>query len=66
MGHIAGTAAAMIGFTSTALSAYIGYLIGGAFDLSVLPLAGGSALVGCTALTIILVAERGRLFSKHD
>lgn len=66
MGHIAGTAAAMIGFSSTALSACVGYLIGGAFDLSVVPLAAGSALAGCAALMIILVAERGRLFSKHD
>lgn len=60
LGHIAGTASSLIGALSTALAALMGYFIGQAFDGSVLPLAMGSALLGCAAMGLILIHERGR------
>ncbi len=50
MGHIAGSAAAVIGTVVTAISATVGSLIGQAYDGTVLPLALGFA--GFSVLTL--------------
>ena len=66
MGHIAGTAAAMLGFVSTGMAAAIGAVVGGAFDGSTVPLTAGSTLLGALALLVLMVTERGKLFSALD
>lgn len=57
MGHIAGSAAAVIGTATTALSALLGSLIGQAFDGTVLPMALGFAGFGLLALVFHWRAE---------
>jgi DHA1 family bicyclomycin/chloramphenicol resistance-like MFS transporter len=61
VGHIAGTAAALVGFTQTFLGAVLGSLVGQAYDGTTLPLAAGYALLGLATLAIVTVTERGRL-----
>lgn len=64
LGHIAGTAAAVIGSLTTFLSLVFGLLIGQAFDGTVLPLIGGFAGLGLAALAVMSWTERGRKFSR--
>ncbi|RPI24609.1 MAG: MFS transporter, partial [Actinobacteria bacterium] len=62
MGHIAGTAAAVIGAVSTAAGAVLGAILDRAFDGTILPFAVGAAVYGSSAVLCVLWAERGRLF----
>jgi MFS transporter, DHA1 family, multidrug resistance protein len=62
MGHIAGTASAVIGTVPTALGALLGALLDRAFDGTVLPVSLGFLGYGVLALLLVLWAERGRLF----
>lgn len=62
MGRIAGTASSFVGAVTTATAAFGGFLIGRAFDGSVLPLVAGYAVGGVLCLAIVLLTERGRLF----
>lgn len=66
LGHIAGTASAAIGFVSTTGGALIGYVIGQAFDGTVLPVTVGFGATGIIALLIVLVAEKGQLFHPAE
>jgi DHA1 family bicyclomycin/chloramphenicol resistance-like MFS transporter len=61
MGHIAGTAASLVGFTQTFLGAVLGSLVGQAYDGTAVPLTAGFALLGLATLAIVAVTERGRL-----
>lgn len=61
VGDVAGTAAAFIGFISTAGGATIGAIIDQSFDGTVMPLAIGFAAAGLTSLIVLLGMERGRL-----
>ncbi|KQW82939.1 multidrug effflux MFS transporter [Brevundimonas sp. Root1279] len=66
MGHIAGTASSAQGFVSTTIGSTLGFLIGQQFDGTAAPMAIGVTVMGLTALTFVLIAERGRLFkAKH-
>ena len=65
MGHIAGTASAFQGFTSSTIGSIIGLMIGQSFVRSSMPLALGMTLAAIAALLIILVTERGRLMRAH-
>ena len=58
MGHIAGSAAAVIGTVTTALSATLGSLIGQAYDGTILPFALGFAVSSVLASAFCLWAER--------
>ena len=62
MGRIAGTASSFVGAVTTATAAFGGFLIGRAFDGSVIPLLAGFAIGGVLCLALVLVTERGRLF----
>jgi DHA1 family bicyclomycin/chloramphenicol resistance-like MFS transporter len=62
MGEIAGTASSLQGFVSTLGGALIGAAIGQAFDGTTIPLYAGFVLMGGTALLIVAITERGRLF----
>lgn len=66
LGHIAGTASAMIGTVQTLLGAVLGTAIGQAFDGSVVPLVLG--YLGCSgaALAAVVWTERGRLFQPQQ
>jgi MFS transporter, DHA1 family, multidrug resistance protein len=65
LGKIAGTASAAYGFATTLASALIGAYIGQQFDGSTVPLMSGFACLGISALTIVLITEKGRLFSTR-
>lgn len=62
LGHVAGTASSVQGFFTTISGALIGFFIGQHFDGTVVPLTLGFALCGISALIVVLVTERGRLF----
>jgi DHA1 family bicyclomycin/chloramphenicol resistance-like MFS transporter len=61
-GQVAGIASSIIGGTTTLIGATGGYLIGQAYDGTVLPLTAGYALCGAATLLVLLITERGRLF----
>ena len=62
LGAIAGTASSFLGFYTTILGALCGFLIGQAFDGTVLPVGIGYAALGGLALLVVAWTERGRLF----
>jgi DHA1 family bicyclomycin/chloramphenicol resistance-like MFS transporter len=57
MGHIAGTAAAVIGSLSTFLSLVLGTAVGQAYNGTILPLVGGFALFGLASLVVVYWIE---------
>ena len=62
LGHVAGTASSVQGTIGTICGALIGIAIGQSFDGTLLPLETGFVLLGVTALVIVAITERGRLF----
>jgi DHA1 family bicyclomycin/chloramphenicol resistance-like MFS transporter len=62
LGRVAGTAAAVFGFTQTVGGALIGTFIGQSFDGTLTPNAIGYVLLGLIVLGCALIAEKGRLF----
>ncbi len=62
LGAIAGTASSFLGFYTTIVGAFFGFLVGHAFDGSVLPIGLGYAGLGGLALLVVAWTERGRLF----
>ncbi len=58
MGHIAGTAAAVVGSLSTFLSLVLGTAVGQAYNGTILPLVGGFALFGLASLVVVYWIER--------
>jgi DHA1 family bicyclomycin/chloramphenicol resistance-like MFS transporter len=58
MGHIAGTASAVVGALSTLLSVPIAFVIGRLYDDTTLPLVGGFALLSILSLIIMRWANR--------
>ena len=65
LGKIAGTASAAYGFASTMISSIIGLIIGAQFDGTTVPLSFGFVILGVASLAVILVTEKGRLFSRY-
>jgi DHA1 family bicyclomycin/chloramphenicol resistance-like MFS transporter len=61
MGHIAGTASAVIGTISLAVGAFLGSLIDRTYTDSAMPLLIAFLGFGLIALAVVLWAERGRL-----
>ncbi|MEO0982062.1 MAG: multidrug effflux MFS transporter [Pseudomonadota bacterium] len=64
-GKIAGTASALLGFSSTTVASLIGWMIGRQYDGSSLPIIAGFFLLGVASLAIIAITERGRLFASR-
>jgi len=62
---IAGIGAAVQGCIASVGAALIGALLGARFDGTTAPLASGAFVIGGAALLLVLLAERGRLFSPH-
>lgn len=65
-GHVAGTAASLIGTITVLMGTIIGFGIGQSFDDSIVPLSAGFLFCGLLTLTILLVTERGKLFGKTE
>ncbi|MGL5836964.1 MAG: multidrug effflux MFS transporter [Sphingorhabdus sp.] len=63
-GAIAGSASSFQNFTRTILSAGIGAWIGQQFSGSVVPMAAGFLICGAVALILVLIGERGKLFTR--
>lgn len=66
LGHVAGTASSVLGFTQTFGGGVLGTLIGQSFDGTVRPLAAGFCAVSVIAFLLVMVAERGKLFQPHN
>lgn len=66
LGHVAGTASAVLGFAQTFGGGLIGTMIGQSFDGTVTPIAAGFCAVSLVALALVLIAERGRLFQPQN
>jgi len=64
-GHIAGTASSFYGSITTLLGIGVGTLIGQSYDGTLLPFSLGFFLCAASALAVIVVVERGRLFQPH-
>lgn len=64
-GHIAGTASSLYGTLTTLLGIGIGSLIGQHYDGTLLPFATGLFLCTLAALAVVLVVEKGRLFTTR-
>lgn len=66
LGHVAGTASSVLGFTQTIGGGVIGAFIGQAFDGTTTPLATGYFTVAAIGIGFVLIAERGKLFKPHN
>jgi DHA1 family bicyclomycin/chloramphenicol resistance-like MFS transporter len=64
LGAVAGTASSFIGFYTTLLGAGFGALVGQHFDGTVKPLALGYLALALTAVVVVVLTERGRLFGR--
>ena len=62
LGHVAGTAASVMGSYTTFSSALLGTLVGQMFDGTTLPINLGFVAFAGAALIIVLLTERGKLF----
>jgi MFS transporter, DHA1 family, multidrug resistance protein len=62
LGAVAGVGASAQGFMTTCGGALVGAVIGRQFSDSTEALVGGALACGISALVIVLIAERGRLF----
>ena len=66
LGHVAGTASSVLGFTTTIGGATIGAIIGQAYNGTALPLVTGYFVLSLIGLGFVLVAERGQLFRPQN
>ena len=64
-GHIAGTASSLYGSITTLLGIAIGAAIGQDYNGTLLPFATGFFLCTLGALAVVVVVEKGRLFTPH-
>ena len=62
-GKIAGTASSLYGSITTLLGIGIGTTIGQSYDGTLLPFAAGFFLCTLASLTVVLIVEKGRLFT---
>ena len=66
LGKVAGTASSVFGFLQTIIGAALGFAIAQRFDGTTIPIAGGFLILSCGSIILVLIAEKGRLFShKH-
>jgi DHA1 family bicyclomycin/chloramphenicol resistance-like MFS transporter len=59
--HVAGIASSIVGAVTILIGAGGGYLVGQAFDGTLVPLTVGYSAFGLITVMILLVTERGRL-----
>ncbi|MEG9883360.1 MAG: multidrug effflux MFS transporter [Hyphomicrobiales bacterium] len=63
VGHISGMASSFIGFTQTAGGGVLGYLVGQAYNHTIIPMTLGFVVFGLASLLSILFAEKGRFMN---
>jgi MFS transporter, DHA1 family, multidrug resistance protein len=61
MGSVAGTASSFVGFYTTGVGTFFGWLVGQSFDGTVRPLVIGFSLLGTLSLVCVLITERFKL-----
>jgi MFS transporter, DHA1 family, multidrug resistance protein len=66
LGHVAGTASSVLGFTTTLGGAALGAMIGQAYDGTALPLVAGYCVLSIVGLGFVLIAEKGKLFRAQN
>jgi len=64
-GHIAGTASSLFGTITTLIGIGVGAAIGQYFNNTLVPLATGALVSSVLALIVVIVVEKGRLFTPH-
>lgn len=62
LGHVAGTASAVLGSLQTVLGGMIGAVVGYAYDGTILPLSLGLFVLALVNIANVTAVERGRLF----
>jgi DHA1 family bicyclomycin/chloramphenicol resistance-like MFS transporter len=62
-GHIAGTASSLYGSITTLIGIGVGVTLGQLYDGTLLPFAIGSLICTLASVAIVLVTERGRMFT---
>ena len=65
-GHIAGTASSLFGSVTTLIGIAVGSAIGQCFNGTLVPLAIGALLSSILALVVVVVVEKGHLFTPHN
>jgi DHA1 family bicyclomycin/chloramphenicol resistance-like MFS transporter len=65
-GHIAGTASSLFGTITTLIGVAVGSIIGQHFDGTLVPFAIGALISSSAALAVVLVVEKGRLFTSRS
>jgi DHA1 family bicyclomycin/chloramphenicol resistance-like MFS transporter len=65
LGHVAGTASSVLGFCQTLGGGICGAIVGYLYDGTLVPLFGGYLVLSLSALMLVLIAERGRLFERR-
>ncbi|MFD2238538.1 multidrug effflux MFS transporter [Aureimonas populi] len=65
LGHVAGTASAVLGFAQTLGGGLIGALIGYLFNGTIVPMLTGFVVLSLASLGCVLAAEGGRLFQPR-
>ena len=66
LGHVAGTASAVLGFCTFTGGAVLGGMVGYFFNGTVTPLSASFMIFGLAAIAILFVTERGVLFRDVD
>jgi len=65
LGKLAGTASSVFGFMQTIIGASLGIIVGQTFNGTTVPIAGGFSCFGLIALVLVLIAEKGKLFTPQ-
>ncbi len=65
LGHVAGTASSVLGFCQTLGGGIFGGIVGYLYDGTLVPLFAGYIVLSLSALALVLIAERGRLFERR-
>ena len=66
LGRIAGVASGLLGFATTTMAASIGGFIAHQFDGTLTPVITGYVGLGLLTLIIVLLTEKGKLFSSGE
>jgi DHA1 family bicyclomycin/chloramphenicol resistance-like MFS transporter len=62
LGKLAGTGSAAYGFATSTVSSFIGLLVAGQYNGTVIPVLAGYVILGAASLSVVLITEKGRLF----
>lgn len=62
LGHVAGTASSIQGFTTTTFGALLGFMVGQQFNGTTVPLTASFLVLGLIALVAVMITEKGKLF----